>query len=96
MTDTGWSFRFRTRWRWWVAAALASMSATVLACAEGTKTHTSSTERGTPQLEVDRDLIDLGDVPVAQWVTASFTLRNAGDGALRFLDAPWVKAVAGC
>ncbi len=53
-------------------------------------------EPGTPRLEVDRKIIDLGDVPPGQWVTASFTITNAGDGRLRFVSAPWVKAVAGC
>lgn len=51
---------------------------------------------GDPRLVVDRGVIDLGDVPVGRWASATFTLRNAGDAPLRFSDAPWVKAVAGC
>ncbi len=51
---------------------------------------------GDPRLVVDRGVIDLGDVPVGKWATATFTLRNAGSAPLRFIDAPWVKAVAGC
>lgn len=53
-------------------------------------------ERGTPVLKVDKELVDFGDVPLGQFVTASFTLTNAGDGTLRFSEAPYVELKAGC
>lgn len=51
---------------------------------------------GTPRLAVDRTDIDVGrfafDVPAR----AVFTLRNEGDGLLKVVDLPPVKAVQGC
>lgn len=53
-------------------------------------------ETGRPLLRVDRDRIDLGEVPLGQWVEAHFTLTNTGDGRLRLAGAPYVEAVVGC
>jgi hypothetical protein len=53
-------------------------------------------ESGRPVLQVRPERIDLGEVPLGQWVDAHFTLTNAGDGRLRFARAPYVEAVAGC
>ena len=53
-------------------------------------------EGGTPRLEADRTEIDLGAAAYNRWVTATFTLRNAGDGPLQIAGAPRVRAVQGC
>ena len=53
-------------------------------------------EPGAPSLQVEPEMLDFGDVPVARWVTAEFVLTNKGDGRLRLEQTPWVKAVAGC
>lgn len=52
--------------------------------------------RGAPALQADRETIDLGKVPLGEWVETTFTLTNAGTGPLRFSDAPWVEIAAGC
>jgi len=49
-----------------------------------------------PRLQVDRELIDLGDRPMGQWAEANFVLANVGEGTLRLTAAPYVRAVAGC
>ncbi|MCI0396573.1 MAG: DUF1573 domain-containing protein [Chloroflexi bacterium] len=51
---------------------------------------------GTPQLVVDQERMDFGDVQLGEWVTASFTLSNTGDGPVRFTETPFVEVAAGC
>lgn len=53
-------------------------------------------EAGTPRLETDRTEIDLGDVRFERWATASFTLRNGGDGTLTIDGAGPARATEGC
>ena len=49
-----------------------------------------------PRLEVDKELIDFGDVPVNEYVTARFRVTNTGGQILRFTKQPYVKLVEGC
>ena len=51
---------------------------------------------GVPRLKVDRQKVDLGDVPLGQTVEVSFQLANTGDQPLRILQAPFVEVVDGC
>ena len=51
---------------------------------------------GAPNLEVDRELVDLGDVPLDKIVSVSFQLTNTGDEILRFSQAPYVEVREGC
>ena len=51
---------------------------------------------GAPALRVDRERVDLGDVPLGQTVDVVFTVRNAGDKLLRFEQAPYIEVVEGC
>lgn len=51
---------------------------------------------GTPRLEVDREKVDLGDVPVDQTVSVTFLLSNTGDGTLSFSKEPYIEVVEGC
>ena len=51
---------------------------------------------GTPRFETERTEIDLGILPFDRWVTATFKVRNAGDGQLMIENAPRATAVVGC
>jgi hypothetical protein len=51
---------------------------------------------GSPSLKVDKEKVDLGDVPLNQPVKVSFQLTNVGDGTLQFTKDPYVEVVEGC
>ena len=51
---------------------------------------------GTPRLEVEQELVDLGPVKLGQPVSASFTLTNTGDAPLRFNEPPYIEVREGC
>lgn len=89
----------RRRWLWpWLVTgvALAATVAILVFARPGSPVPAGAGGTGTAVLRVDRDEIDLGRVPLDQWVEAQFTLANAGDGPLRFTRIPIVEAVRGC
>lgn len=51
---------------------------------------------GAPRLTVDREKVDLGDVPLGKTVSVTFELANVGDQPLRFKEPPYVTVAAGC
>jgi heme A synthase len=51
---------------------------------------------GTPRVVVDRESIDLGSLAFNTPAHATFTLTNAGDGALVIEGVPRVHAAKGC
>ncbi|HEX6304449.1 MAG TPA: hypothetical protein VFZ76_09690 [Anaerolineales bacterium] len=51
---------------------------------------------GRPSLEVDRDFVDFGDVPLDQVISVDFELANVGDQPLQFTAKPYVEVVEGC
>lgn len=53
-------------------------------------------QSGTPQVAVDREVIDLGDQSYGKRVRAEFTIRNAGQGSLAFASPPEIEVVEGC
>ncbi len=52
--------------------------------------------RGAPSLKMDKEQVDLGNVPLGQTVQVSFRVTNVGDQPLRFSKAPYVEVVEGC
>jgi hypothetical protein len=81
---------------WLAVTAFLVVSALVFAF--GTTAHTPYTPevQGQPSLQVNQAEVDLGDVKIGRYVSASFELQNVGDTPLRFSREPWVTAVAGC
>ena len=51
---------------------------------------------GAPSLKVDKEQVDLGDVRLGQWVSATFQLTNVGDQTLRFTRPPFIEVREGC
>jgi len=56
----------------------------------------ASTPNGTPQLSVSESAIDLGDVQLGEWVSASFQVTNTDTAALQFHEMPYIEVAAGC
>ena len=84
----------RGRRRWVVVGVLAAIVA-----GAGTfwwQSESLDTSGGTPRLVVDREVVDLGTLPLEAPARVVFTLTNTGDGALKLADVPRVKAVQGC
>jgi len=51
---------------------------------------------GQPRLKVDRETVDLGDVPLGRTVEAAFDLTNVGDQPLRLTRPPTIEVIEGC
>ena len=51
---------------------------------------------GGPALQVDKEKVDFGDVPLGQTVETKFEVANVGDQPLRFTQKPYVEVVEGC
>jgi len=84
----------RGRRRWWVVGVLVAIVA-----GAGTfwwQSESLGTLSGAPRLVVDREVVELGDLPFEAPARVVFTLTNAGDGTLKMAEVPRVKAVEGC
>ncbi len=51
---------------------------------------------GTPQLSVDQERIDYGDVTFNTPKTFAIKVTNTGDGVLRFKETPYIQVLEGC
>jgi hypothetical protein len=89
------------RQAWWLlalgagATVLGGIAVGVRTDQRGTPTATEA-GAGSPRLQVDHGVVDLGRVPLGEWVEAHFLLTNAGDARWQLTAVPFVRAVAGC
>lgn len=51
---------------------------------------------GAPSLQVDQEIVDLGDMKFNQPAQVSFQITNVGDQTLRFTKDPYIEVVEGC
>jgi len=51
---------------------------------------------GQPRLKLDREVVDLGEIPLGKMVEVAFVLTNVGDQPLRVTDPPYAEVVEGC
>jgi len=82
------------RGAWWPWAALGTV--VVIVAAIGMVWWGLSASGGRSRLVLDREVIDLGDLPFEAPAKAVFTLANAGDGRLEIAGDLPVKVLKGC
>ena len=85
----------------WLALIAVAGAALIVVALIGSGTNQSGATSkpqvsGGPALQVDREKIDLGDVPLGQTVSAQFEITNVGDQPLRFTQKPYIQVAAGC
>jgi hypothetical protein len=76
-----------------LVAAIVALS---LRGAQQSAPNSPSAGDGAPILQVDKQIIDFGDVKLGEWVTASFLVTNAGSQPLSFSQPPFIEVRAGC
>jgi len=79
---------------WWPWAALGTV--VVIVVAIGMVWWGPGASGGRPRLVLDREVVDLGDLPFEAPAQVVFTLANAGNGRLEIDGELPVKVVKGC
>jgi hypothetical protein len=51
---------------------------------------------GAAAIQVDKQVVDLGDIRLGKWVNATFQVNNVGDQPLRLTQQPYVEVKQGC
>lgn len=51
---------------------------------------------GSPRLKIDRQKVDLGQVPLGKPLEVKFELANVGDQTLWLTEAPYIQVAEGC
>jgi hypothetical protein len=77
-----------------VLAGIAILTAGIVFAAQAGGQETSGTVG--PQLSVDQERIDFGQVQMGQPVSAQFTITNTGDETLRLTKEPYIEVKEGC
>lgn len=84
-----------------IVFSLAGVTMLVLALSLALKNPTPSSgspdsSSGFPVLMVDKQEVDLGDMPIDTVVEASFQLTNTGTQTLHITGEPYIEVVEGC
>jgi hypothetical protein len=85
-------------WLWGIiAAGVALIAFVVIQMVSSNSTPPPVTSgAGGPALQVDKEKVDFGDVPLGQTVEVKFEVANVGDQPLRFTKKPYVEVIEGC
>ena len=51
---------------------------------------------GGPEMKLDGQKVDFGEVPVGQQVEVTYTIQNVGDQDLQFKEIPFITIAEGC
>jgi flagellar basal body-associated protein FliL len=83
-------------WLWGIIAVGAVLIVMALISSSQAASTTAPQVSGKPVLQVDKEKVDLGDVPLGQTVSVSFELTNTGDQPLQLTKKPYIEVAAGC
>ena len=78
-----------------IGAGVVLIVVALISSGQTTSTNPSQVSGG-PALQVDKEKVDLGDVPLGQTVHVSFELTNVGDQPPQFTKKPYIEVAAGC
>ena len=80
-----------------IVAGLALIVVAVVSSNNVAPTAQSTIEvKDAPALQVDKEKVDFGNVPLGQTVEVKFEVANVGDQPLRFTKKPYVEVIEGC
>ena len=79
-----------------VIGSLAILMIAVLFAIQKKPTSYTPEVTGNPSIQVDKALVDLGDVKLGQPVQVAFEIKNVGDKPLKFTKPPFIEVKEGC
>jgi hypothetical protein len=81
---------------WLALAGLSLILLAAWAVLANAQPETNVKVQGQPRLEVERSLIDRGNVKLGTPIRDDIRITNVGDQPLRFVEDPFVEVKAGC
>ncbi|MBL8155753.1 MAG: DUF1573 domain-containing protein [Anaerolineae bacterium] len=79
-----------------IGVVLAVLAVVLLALRGNSSTPYTPEVSGRPNITVDKEVIDFGEVRFGQPVSAVFTVKNTGDQTLTIQGEPLVELLQGC